>query len=76
MECKFLWYCTGDTYTYKVNASLEKALQGFEHVYDDIVSGVIDVNELGFLVKHTEETAVYQWQYREEKRGEEFSLGR
>ncbi|XLR60558.1 hypothetical protein HN51_003829 [Arachis hypogaea] len=44
----------GDTYTYKVNASLEKALQGFEHVYGDIVSGVIDVNELGFLVKHME----------------------
>ncbi|XP_057719161.1 pentatricopeptide repeat-containing protein At3g29230-like [Arachis stenosperma] len=42
----------GDTYTYKVAASLEKALQGFEHVYGDIVSGVIDVNELGFLVKH------------------------
>ncbi|KAL4288276.1 hypothetical protein AHAS_Ahas19G0270000 [Arachis hypogaea] len=30
------------------------ALQGFEHVYSDIVSGVIDVNELGFLVKHME----------------------
>ncbi|XP_057732604.1 uncharacterized protein LOC130947909 [Arachis stenosperma] len=30
------------------------ALQGFEHVYGDIVSGVIDVNELGFLVKHME----------------------
>ncbi|KAI5649427.1 hypothetical protein M9H77_35432 [Catharanthus roseus] len=27
------------------------ALQGFEHVYGDIVSGVIDVKELGFLVK-------------------------
>ncbi|RYQ92827.1 hypothetical protein Ahy_B09g099077 [Arachis hypogaea] len=27
---------------------------GFEHVYGDIVSGVIDVNELGFLVKHME----------------------
>ncbi|KAL4327051.1 hypothetical protein AHAS_Ahas13G0061400 [Arachis hypogaea] len=30
------------------------ALQGFEHVYGDIVSGVIDVNELRFLVKHME----------------------
>ncbi|TKY51848.1 phosphatidylinositol-3-phosphatase myotubularin-2 [Spatholobus suberectus] len=30
------------------------ALQGFEHVYGDIVSGVIDVRELGFLVKHME----------------------
>ncbi|XLR22874.1 hypothetical protein S83_050774 [Arachis hypogaea] len=30
------------------------ALYGFEHVYGDIVSGVIDVNELGFLVKHME----------------------
>jgi len=30
------------------------ALQGFEHVYGDVVSGVIDVNELGFLVKHME----------------------
>lgn len=30
------------------------ALQGFEHVYGDIVSGVIDVNELGFLVKDME----------------------
>ncbi|XP_057734844.1 uncharacterized protein LOC130950358 [Arachis stenosperma] len=30
------------------------ALQGFEHVYGDIVSGVIDVNKLGFLVKHME----------------------
>ncbi|RYR43605.1 hypothetical protein Ahy_A08g040024 [Arachis hypogaea] len=30
------------------------ALQGFEHVYGDIVSGVIDVNELEFLVKHME----------------------
>ncbi|KAK7268735.1 hypothetical protein RIF29_21443 [Crotalaria pallida] len=28
------------------------ALQGFEHVYGDMVSGVIDVKELGFLVKH------------------------
>ncbi|KAL4330684.1 hypothetical protein HN51_037383 [Arachis hypogaea] len=44
----------GDTYTYKVVVSLEKALQEFEHVYGDIVSGVIDVNELGFLVKHME----------------------
>ncbi|XLR11757.1 hypothetical protein HN51_048488 [Arachis hypogaea] len=44
----------GDTYTYKVAASLEKALQGFEHVYGDIVSGVIDVNELKFLIKHME----------------------
>ncbi|KAL4306587.1 hypothetical protein HN51_040568 [Arachis hypogaea] len=44
----------GDTYTYKVIASLEKILQGFEHVYGDIVGGVIDVNELGFLVKHME----------------------
>lgn len=32
----------------------EPALQGFEHVYGDIVSGVIDVKELGFLVKHME----------------------
>ncbi|CAI8603040.1 unnamed protein product [Vicia faba] len=30
------------------------ALQGFEHVYGDIVSGVIDVKELGFLVKRME----------------------
>ncbi|KAK7391631.1 hypothetical protein VNO78_20048 [Psophocarpus tetragonolobus] len=30
------------------------ALQGFEHVYADIVSGIIDVKELGFLVKHME----------------------
>ncbi|XP_012569825.2 protein PSK SIMULATOR 1 [Cicer arietinum] len=30
------------------------ALQGFEHVYGDIVSDVIDVKELGFLVKHME----------------------
>ncbi|KAI5398038.1 hypothetical protein KIW84_063730 [Lathyrus oleraceus] len=30
------------------------ALQGFEHVYGDIASGVIDVKELGFLVKHME----------------------
>ncbi|XP_057425410.1 protein PSK SIMULATOR 1-like [Lotus japonicus] len=30
------------------------ALQGFEHVYGDIVGGVIDVKELGFLVKHME----------------------
>ncbi|KAL2469754.1 Protein of unknown function (DUF668) [Abeliophyllum distichum] len=28
------------------------ALQGFEHVYSDIVSGVIDVKELGVLVKN------------------------
>ncbi|XP_073276260.1 uncharacterized protein [Primulina huaijiensis] len=27
------------------------ALQGFEHVYGDIISGVIDVKELAFLVK-------------------------
>ncbi|KAL8490998.1 hypothetical protein ACS0TY_022854 [Phlomoides rotata] len=27
------------------------ALQGFEHVYGDIVSGVIDVKDVGFLVK-------------------------
>ncbi|XP_004497853.1 uncharacterized protein [Cicer arietinum] len=32
----------------------EPALQGFEHVYSDIVGGVIDVKELGFLVKHME----------------------
>ncbi|KAK0607531.1 hypothetical protein LWI29_016264 [Acer saccharum] len=32
----------------------EPALQGFEHVYNDIVNGVIDVKELGFLVKHME----------------------
>ncbi|XLS74570.1 hypothetical protein HN51_031435 [Arachis hypogaea] len=30
------------------------ALYGFEHVYGDIVSGVIDVNKLGFLVKYME----------------------
>ncbi|KAK4782919.1 hypothetical protein SAY86_007293 [Trapa natans] len=29
----------------------EPALQGFEHVYGDIVNGLIDVKELGFLVK-------------------------
>ncbi|XVF28652.1 hypothetical protein REPUB_Repub15cG0048500 [Reevesia pubescens] len=29
----------------------EPALQGFEHVYGDILNGVIDVRELGFLVK-------------------------
>ncbi|CAK7327218.1 unnamed protein product [Dovyalis caffra] len=33
---------------------VEPALQGFEHVYGDIVSGVIDVKELGFLVKDME----------------------
>lgn len=32
----------------------EPALQGFEHVYSDIVNGVIDVKEMGFLVKHME----------------------
>ncbi|XP_018842324.2 protein PSK SIMULATOR 1-like [Juglans regia] len=32
----------------------EPALQGFEHVYGDVVSGVIDVRELGFLVKDME----------------------
>ncbi|GMY35825.1 protein PSK SIMULATOR 1 [Fagus crenata] len=32
----------------------EPALQGFEHVYDDVVSGVIDVKELGFLVRDME----------------------
>ncbi|KAK7279208.1 hypothetical protein RJT34_24254 [Clitoria ternatea] len=32
----------------------EPALQGFEHVYGDIVGGAIDVKELGFLVKHME----------------------
>ncbi|XP_041007474.1 protein PSK SIMULATOR 1-like [Juglans microcarpa x Juglans regia] len=32
----------------------EPALQGFEHVYGDVVSGVIDVKELGFLVKDME----------------------
>ncbi|KAL8104950.1 protein PSK SIMULATOR 1-like [Apium graveolens] len=30
------------------------ALQGFEHVYGDIVSGVIEVKDLGFLVKDME----------------------
>ncbi|MCD9559948.1 hypothetical protein HAX54_018327 [Datura stramonium] len=30
------------------------ALQGFEHVYGDITCGVIDVNDLGFLVKDME----------------------
>ncbi|KFK39600.1 hypothetical protein AALP_AA3G265300 [Arabis alpina] len=29
----------------------EPALQGFEHVYEDIVNGVIDFRKLGFLVK-------------------------
>ncbi|XP_022748982.1 uncharacterized protein LOC111298533 [Durio zibethinus] len=29
----------------------EPALQGFEHVYADILNGVIEVRELGFLVK-------------------------
>lgn len=33
---------------------VEPALQGFEHVYADIISGVIDVKELGFLVKDME----------------------
>ncbi|GAB4843210.1 hypothetical protein Ancab_013176 [Ancistrocladus abbreviatus] len=32
----------------------EPALQGFEHVYGDVVNGVIDVRELGFLVKDME----------------------
>ncbi|GAV82374.1 DUF668 domain-containing protein/DUF3475 domain-containing protein [Cephalotus follicularis] len=32
----------------------EPALMGFEHVYGDLVSGVIDVKELGFLVKDME----------------------
>ncbi|KAF3456841.1 hypothetical protein FNV43_RR01495 [Rhamnella rubrinervis] len=32
----------------------EPALLGFEHVYADVVSGVIDVKELGFLVKDME----------------------
>ncbi|KAF8401847.1 hypothetical protein HHK36_012794 [Tetracentron sinense] len=32
----------------------EPALQGFEHVYADIMSGVIHVRELGFLVKDME----------------------
>lgn len=30
------------------------ALQGFEHVYGDIVSGMIDIKELAFLVKDME----------------------
>ncbi|KAM7258744.1 hypothetical protein ACFE04_014485 [Oxalis oulophora] len=30
---------------------VQPALLGFEHVYGDIVNGVIDVKELGFLVK-------------------------
>lgn len=30
------------------------ALQGFEHVYGDVVNGVIEVRELGFLVKDME----------------------
>ncbi|XP_004296612.1 PREDICTED: uncharacterized protein LOC101308167 isoform 2 [Fragaria vesca subsp. vesca] len=33
---------------------VEPALQGFEHVYSDLVNGVIDVRELGFLVKDME----------------------
>ncbi|PIA45305.1 hypothetical protein AQUCO_01700679v1 [Aquilegia coerulea] len=32
----------------------EPALHGFEHVFADIMSGVIDVRELGFLVKDME----------------------
>ncbi|KAE8022562.1 hypothetical protein FH972_008352 [Carpinus fangiana] len=32
----------------------EPALQGFEHVYGDVVSRVIDVRELGFLVRDME----------------------
>ncbi|XWS53843.1 hypothetical protein CRYUN_Cryun10bG0035100 [Craigia yunnanensis] len=32
----------------------EPALQGFEHVYGDILNWVIDVRELGFLVKDME----------------------
>ncbi|CAN8258399.1 unnamed protein product [Cochlearia groenlandica] len=32
----------------------EPALQGFEHVYDDIVKGLIDFRKLGFLVKDME----------------------
>ncbi|XVF38402.1 hypothetical protein REPUB_Repub20aG0098600 [Reevesia pubescens] len=32
----------------------EPALQGFEHVYGDILNGVINVRELGFLVKDME----------------------
>lgn len=32
----------------------EPALQGFEHVYGDVMSGVIDVKELGFLVRDME----------------------
>ncbi|KAJ4968889.1 hypothetical protein NE237_015590 [Protea cynaroides] len=32
----------------------EPALLGFEHVYADIMAGVIDVKELGFLVKDME----------------------
>ncbi|KAG5588082.1 hypothetical protein H5410_048516 [Solanum commersonii] len=30
------------------------ALQGFQHVYGDVISGVIDVKDLGFLVKDME----------------------
>ncbi|KAK9083393.1 hypothetical protein Scep_029864 [Stephania cephalantha] len=36
------------------NKCNESALQGFEHVYADIVSGVIGVGQLGFLVKDME----------------------
>lgn len=32
----------------------EPALQGFEHVYGDILNGIINVRELGFLVKDME----------------------
>ncbi|KAJ0264774.1 Uncharacterized protein HA466_0030670 [Hirschfeldia incana] len=32
----------------------EPALQGFEHVYEDIVNGAIDFRKLGFLVKDME----------------------
>ncbi|PON32322.1 hypothetical protein PanWU01x14_362300 [Parasponia andersonii] len=35
----------------------EPALQGFEHVYSDIMNGVIEVKELGFLVKDMEAMA-------------------
>lgn len=31
---------------------IEPALQGFEHVYNDVLGGVIEVRELGFLIKN------------------------
>ncbi|RYR34504.1 hypothetical protein Ahy_A10g049444 isoform B [Arachis hypogaea] len=44
----------GDMATSRFSTKLRKRILGFEHVYGDIVSGVIDVNKLGFLVKYME----------------------